>query len=84
MKTCGGPPRQSVQILGVGFTWEACDHVGCRYGTVERGSHAIDHLQKIIARVLAVHSPKEVIGAALQRQMKMRDDLLMRAKAIRN
>ena len=47
--------------LGVVFAGEADNNIGREGGAIERLMQAVDHLQEIIARVLAIHSPKNQV-----------------------
>jgi hypothetical protein len=61
----------------VGLSGEADDDVGRDRWSVEVLVHFVDHSNVIIARVLTPHSPEDRVGTALQREMKVRDHLMV-------
>ena len=63
--------------LFVSLAGKADDDVGCEGGTIESVVHTVNHPKEIVARILAVHAMQKMVGAALQGEMKMRDDLLV-------
>jgi hypothetical protein len=70
---------ESLREVFVGLAGKAGDDVGRNRRAVEGGVDPIDHAQEIVATVLAVHSLEDSVGAALQGEVEVRDDLSMRA-----
>src|SRR5690606_26898586 len=57
------------------FAGEAADDVSRQCRSIKRLIDQVQQMQELVTCVLAVHPPQEAIGSALQRQVKMRDDL---------
>ncbi len=66
--------------IGVRLARETDDNVGRQGCFIECQINAIQESKEIIARILAIHFPKNIAGAALKRQMEMRNNLRMRSK----
>ncbi len=64
----------------VGFAGEADDDVGGEGGAVVGLVEAVDHFQEVVASVLAVHAAEEMVGAGLQGEVEMGDDLFVIAE----
>ena len=69
--------------LGVGFAGEADDDVGGDGGAVEGLREAVDHAEEVVAGVLAVHAAEDRVGAALEGEVEVGDDLGVAAEATR-
>lgn len=57
------------------LTGETADDVGRQGRPVKRLMNQVQQMQELIARVLSVHPPQQAFGSALQRQVKMGNDL---------
>src|SRR5438105_7077927 len=62
------------------FSREPGDDVGGDRRTIESRMNIFDHAEISIARVLPVHSPEDRIRSALERKVKMWDDLFVSGK----
>jgi len=66
---------EGVLEVRVGLAGERDDHVGGEGGTVEGAADAVDHAEEIVAGVLAVHAAEDGVGAGLEGEVKVGDDL---------
>ena len=73
--------HRSIKLL-VRLAGKADDDIRRQRKPVETLAHTVDHPQKVIARVLAIHPSQESVRAALQREVKVRDNLSVGAERI--